>query len=379
MKGESRYSIVIRVALSVLILVSILLVSSCQINGQIGSPVPPTGTAVPPTATPTAPPAANQPQQPTPTVSAPSAQLPSISDVADAVRPAVVSVVVQSVAADFFLQPSPQEGAGSGVIFDKQGFILTNNHVVEGARKITVNLTDKRTFDAELVGRDPATDLAVIKVPGDNLPTAPLGDSSKLRIGEWVVAIGNALGLPGGPTVTVGVVSAVDRSISSDSGTLHGLVQTDAAINPGNSGGPLINLKGEVVGVNTAIIAGAEGIGFAIGISNAKPIVEDLMTKGYVVRIGIAGVAVTPAVAKEFNLASQEGILVARVERGSPAATAGLQASDVITNLAGNKVTTAEELLSALRKYKAGDKVEVTFERQQKEQTATLTLVKPLT
>ncbi|MFH1485085.1 MAG: trypsin-like peptidase domain-containing protein, partial [Chloroflexota bacterium] len=203
----------------------------------------------------------NTPTMIPPAKAAPAiASLPSITDAVDTIRPAVVFITVRTLSLDFFLQPVPQQGAGTGVIFDAKGYILTNNHVVENARQIKVSLPDGRAFDAELVGRDPPTDLAILKIAADALPLARFGDSQKLRIGDWVVAIGNALALEGGPTVTVGVVSAMGRSIDGNTGTLHDLIQTDAAINPGNSGGPLVNLKGEVVGINTAIIQGAEGI-----------------------------------------------------------------------------------------------------------------------
>ncbi|MBM2827306.1 MAG: trypsin-like serine protease with C-terminal domain, partial [Dehalococcoidia bacterium] len=199
-------------------------------------------------------------------------QLPNVADVAAVVRPAVASITVRELALDFFTQPVQQEGAGTGVIFDSKGYVLTNNHVVEGAKDIRVTLPDGRTFDqVKVIGRDPATDLAVVQIQGDKLPIAKLGDSDGLRIGDWVIAIGNALGLNGGPTVTVGVVGALGRSIGTASGPLHDLIQTDAAINPGNSGGPLLNMNGEVVGVNTAIDTRGQGIGFAISMASAKP------------------------------------------------------------------------------------------------------------
>src|SRR5262249_18429907 len=206
-------------------------------------------------------------------------------------RPAVVNIATRQVTYDVLLRAVPAQGLGSGVIFDSRGYVLTNNHVVQGAQQIRVTLPDGRAFPGKLIGSDPITDLAVVKIDGRDLLVAQLGASSKLEIGETVIAIGNPLGLEGGPTVTVGVVSALARSIEDPGGpTLHDLIQTDAAINPGNSGGPLIRMSGEVIGVNTAIIQGAQGIGFAISINSAKPIVQELLRRGPPVeRVGPGG------------------------------------------------------------------------------------------
>ena len=212
-----------------------------------------------------------------------SFSLPSITEVVEAVKPAVVSVMVGTVSYNIFLQPVPTEQAGSGVIIDDRGYIITNNHVVEGAESITVTLTDGRAFDATLTGTDPLTDLAVIKIEGDSLPTVEFSKSSEVEVGEWVVAIGNALALKGGPTVTVGVISALGRTIEAESGwSLYDVIQTDAAINPGNSGGPLINLQGEVVGINTAKISAIDvaGVGFAVSADTASPVVDELINRG---------------------------------------------------------------------------------------------------
>ena len=325
-----------------------------------------TPTAVPsPTLTPT--PAASQP-------------LPSITEVVEAVKPAVVSIVVGTVSYNIFLQPVPEEKAASGVIIDDRGYIVTNNHVVEGAESITVTLPDGRTFDATLVGRDPLTDLAVIKIDGDNLPTATFGSSSELRVGQWVVAIGNALALPGGPTVTVGVVSALGRTIREESGvTLYDVIQTDAAINPGNSGGPLVNLEGEVVGINTAKVTAVEvsGVGFAVSADTARPVVAELIEKGYVSRpyLGVSLVTVTPAIARSYDLATEEGAMIYQVVAGTPADIAGLRAKDVIIALDGDKVTTADDVVLAIRAHEIGDRIEITYLRGHKEITTSATLV----
>jgi S1-C subfamily serine protease len=221
----------------------------------------------------------------------------AVRQVVQQVRPAVVQITNEQTQVDQFNQPyTIPAGVGSGVIYDNQGHILTNNHVVEGAQKLTVSLTDGRSFQAKVTGTDPQTDLAVIQISGDNLPTARIGDSGKLQVGDWVVAIGNALGLPGGPTVTVGVVSALGRSVQEPGDNartpgpfLFDVIQTDAAINPGNSGGPLLNLNGEVIGINTLVAGGtgngvqAQGIGFALATATARPIADKLVQNGRVV------------------------------------------------------------------------------------------------
>jgi len=209
-----------------------------------------------------------------------SYSLPSFKSVIDEVEPAVASIVVGTVTYDWWGQSYPSSQAGSGFIIDKRGYIVTNDHVVEGATSITVSIPDGRTFNATLVGTDPDSDLAVIKINGDNLPTVSFGNSSAMSRGNWVLALGNALALDGGPTVTQGIISATGRSIQESSGvTLYDLIQTDAAINPGNSGGPLINLNGEVIGINTAKVSSVDvsGIGFAISSDSAKPVIDELI------------------------------------------------------------------------------------------------------
>ena len=305
-----------------------------------------------------------------------TAALPDIVDVVGAVRPAVVSIASQITLQSFF-QSIPQEGVGSGVIFNAEGHILTNNHVVEGAQKITVTLPDGRAFDGTVVGRDPDTDLAVVKIAGDNLPTARLGDSSKLRIGEWVIAIGNPLALEGGPTVTVGVVGAVGRSVEEENGAiLDDVIQTDAAINRGNSGGPLVNLAGEVVGINTVIAAEAQNIGFAVSINTAKPVVESILANGKVIRpyIGVNLLPVNAAVASRYGLSINQGALITQITRDGPAAQAGLRAGDVITRFDGIQITSDSQLKKVISQHKVGDKVQVTYVRGTQESTVTITL-----
>jgi serine protease Do len=294
--------------------------------------------------------------------------LPSITDVVDQVNPAVVSIVVGTVSYNWFMQPVPSEAAGSGIIIDARGYIITNNHVIEDSTSITVSLTDGRSFDATLIGTDPSTDLAVIKINGDNLPTASFGNSSILRVGEWVVAIGNALALEGGPTVTVGVVSAIGRTIEVDSETtLYNLIQTDAAINPGNSGGPLINLNGEVIGINTAKISSVEvsGVGFAISADSALPVIDELITKGYVSRpyLGISLVTVTPAIVRNYDLNIDKGALIYYLNPGTPASNAGLRPGDVITVFDDIEIETADDVILAIRNHSIGDTVQIKFYR----------------
>jgi S1-C subfamily serine protease len=307
--------------------------------------------------------------------------LPDIVDVVKVVRPAVVSIASE-ITLELFFQSIPQTGVGSGVIFDSRGYILTNNHVVEGARKITVTLPDGRTFDGTMVGRDSITDLAVVKITGENLPTARLGDSGKLQIGEWLIAIGNPLALEGGPTVTVGVVGAVGRSVQEENGViLEDVIQTDAAINRGNSGGPLVNLAGEVVGINTVVAAEAQNIGFAVSINTAKPVIESLIAQGKVIRpyMGANLQTVTAAIASQFGLSVTEGALLTQVTRNGPAAQAGLRAGDVITRFDRTPIATASQLQKAILQHKVGDKVQVTLMRDKEERTVTVTLAeKPM-
>ncbi|MBX6424059.1 DegQ family serine endoprotease [Thermosulfurimonas sp. F29] len=239
-----------------------------------------------------------------------------------------------------------QRGAGSGFIVSPDGLIFTNNHVVEGADRVIVKLADGRTFRGKVVGRDPQSDVAVLKIKGHDLPTVPLGDSDKIQVGEWVIAIGNPFGLS--HTVTVGVVSAKGRSGLGIT-DYEDFIQTDAAINPGNSGGPLLNLRGEVIGMNTAIFTrsgGYMGIGFAIPINIVKLVAEQLVKQGKVIRgwLGVVIQDLTPALAQEFGLESTEGALVAQVMKGSPADRGGLRQGDVIVRYNGKPVKNSSEL-----------------------------------
>jgi S1-C subfamily serine protease len=317
--------------------------------------------------------------------------------VAEDVKPAVVQVTNEQVQVNPFTGQSttPAQavpvGVGSGIIYDSEGHILTNNHVVEGAQTLLVSLADGRSFPGKLIGADPQTDLAVVQISGSNLPVAVLGDSNQLQVGDWVVAIGNALALPGGPTVTAGVVSALGRAIpepgssqSQASGPiLFDLIQTDAAINPGNSGGPLINLDGQVVGINT-LAAGsagasgtqAEGIGFAIAISTAKPIADQLVATGKVIHpyMGIAYVPLTPAIAAQLGVTVTQGVAIQQVAPGSPASDAGLQPKDIITEINGQPLTGESTLAQIVQSLKPGDTVDLTVIRSGQTMQVKLTL-----
>jgi len=301
----------------------------------------------------------------------------AVEAVAQKVLPSVVYISVRTVSPTAFGFGQVVQGVGSGVIFDPKGYILTNDHVVGDAQSITVVLSDGRKFQAQLIGRSPQNDIAVIKIDGTNLPVATLGDSDQLKIGQWVVAIGNALGLEGGPTVTVGIVSALNRTLSAqETGgtTMEHLIQTDAAINPGNSGGPLVDLNGNVIGINTAKIQSAEGIGFAIAINQAKQIVQQLLSgtpQGY---LGVAVVTVTPALAARYNLPVNQGVLIVDVSQGSPAAQSGLRPGDVVIQADGKNMTSASDLEQTIRSHKPGDKLTLTINRNGQQQTITATL-----
>jgi serine protease Do len=281
--------------------------------------------------------------------------------------PAVVSITTRQIERDQFNQPVLTRGLGSGFIFDRRGYVLTNHHVVAGADQIKVTLSDERNFRASLVGADPFTDLAVLKVEGKSFSSLPLGAPRQLKVGETVVAIGNPLWIEGGPTVTTGVVSGLGRTMEQEGlPMLHDLLQTDAAINAGNSGGPLLDLSGRVVGINTAVIASAHGIGFAISIDTAKPVVRELIARGRVVRpsLGLVAVSLTPQIAYANDLPIERGVLVVRVDAGGPAQTAGLEPGDVIVTLGTSPVKNLHHFHEALARHRIGETVEVSLWRE---------------
>jgi serine protease Do len=269
----------------------------------------------------------------------------------------------------YFRQPLTQKGAGSGWIIDKDGLIVTNNHVVEGAESVTVTLADGRTFPAQTVHADAYSDLAVVKIDAQNLTAASVGNSSQLRVGDWVVAIGNPLGL--GISAKEGIISRLGVSLEDSSGqTLYDLIETSAAINPGNSGGPLVNMAGEVIGITSIKIAatGVEGMGYAISMKTARPIIQSLINAGYVTRpwLGIENelYTVDERVAFINNLPVDKGALVTQVVTGSPAdKEAGIKPGDVITGFDDEEMTTAEELIQAIYSRQIGQEVKITFWR----------------
>jgi S1-C subfamily serine protease len=301
----------------------------------------------------------------------------STVDVVKLLQPSVVQVVTETLTMGFGNQPLPSQGVGTGIILDDAGNILTNHHVIAGAQKVTVTLSNRESFPALLVGADPVTDLAVIRIAANGLTPAKLGVASELQVGEDVIAIGHALGLDGGPTVSKGVVSALGRSLDTDAqNTIVDLIQTDAAINPGNSGGPLVNTRAQVIGINTAIIPAGQGIGFAINIDDAKVVAAQLLERGYVERgfLGITPVNVTPGMAAQFGLPVTRGVILARVIAGTAADAAGLQAEDIIVGLAGQPIENVGELSKFLIAHPPGETIEIVYFRGDARLTAEATL-----
>ena len=295
-------------------------------------------------------------------------QLPNIADTVERVRPAVVSIVAQTVSRDRFGRQSTGFGKGTGVIFDESGLVLTNNHVIEGGLKITVTQDDGTQVEAEIVGADLLSDLAVLRLPGDGYPSLPLRENGSLRAGDWVIAIGNALALPGGPTVTVGVVSALGRSIESTPGvTLYDLIQTDTSINPGNSGGPLIDLGGNLVGINTVVLRGSsgvsvEGIGFAVDVKTAQQVAMQLVELGHVrwAWMGVFLADLSPEVAAQVGLPIREGVIIQNTLVDGPSDRAGIHPGDIVVNIDGHDIATVSDLTRLLKQeFKAGQEVEV--------------------
>ncbi|WP_420887422.1 S1C family serine protease [Caldanaerobacter subterraneus] len=296
------------------------------------------------------------------------------------VSPAVVEIDTSTAYTNGYRTEYVPKGSGSGFIISPEGYIVTNNHVIQGASKITVKLLDGRTADAKLIGADPRTDLAVLKINLPNLPVVKLGDSSKLQPGELAIAIGNPLGDSFAGTVTAGIISGLNRNLQSDYGPVK-LIQTDAAINPGNSGGPLVNSKAEVIGITSVKLTSigpsiqdpfglfqgqstpVEGMGFAIPINEAKPIIEQLIKHGYVERpmMGIGAQTITPQDAAQYNL--PVGVYVVQVQPGSGAEKAGIQPGDVIIKADGKQIKSFEDLQSVINSHKVGDVINVTIWR----------------
>lgn len=312
-----------------------------------------------------------------------------VSDVFDKVSPSTVSITTKVISNSSFFGAQVSEGAGSGVVISKDGYVLTNKHVVpEGSNSVTVIMSDGKEYtDVKVVGRDPFNDIAFLKINGvSDLTPATLGDSSQIKTGQKVVAIGNALGIFRN-SVTSGIISGIGRpvqaqDVSGASEQLENLFQTDAAINPGNSGGPLVDLRGEVIGINTAVSQDGQAIGFAIPINDAKNLIDSVLQSGKIVRayLGVRYITISPDNATELGVSVKSGALIAGgggqpgILPNSPAAKAGLKAGDIITKLNGQTLDASQSLSNRLAQHKPGDKIELTILRDGQEQTLSVTL-----
>ena len=282
-------------------------------------------------------------------------------DTLEKVSNSVVNISTLKRVNNIFYQAVPVGGMGSGTIIYTNGLILTNNHVVGGAEKIDVTLWNNQVLEGTIAGACAIHDIAVLKVKAKDLQAAQMADSDTLRVGQRVYAIGNPFGLAGGPSVTSGVISAINRTIESDRGLIENLVQTDAAINPGNSGGPLVDMAGKVVAINTAIIPYAQGIGFAIPINSAKSCTDDILTEGATKKpwLGIVGLTITLQIARYYNLPVDHGILVTKVADGSPAEKAGMADGDIILNIDNFELRGIEDLVAQVSKRKVGEQIKI--------------------
>ena len=297
--------------------------------------------------------------------------------VAKEVGPAVVGITNKAIARDWFNNPVQMEGVGSGVIFREDGYIVTNNHVIEGAKELIVSLADGRSLKGKLIGADALTDIAVVKVEASGLPAAEFGNSDEVVVGEPAIAIGNPLGMEFKGSVTAGIISALNRTLEISDRRVK-LLQTDAAINQGNSGGALVNAEGKVIGINSAKLAanGVEGMGFAIPINTVRTIVDELMAKGYVARpyLGVTIFDKETAARYGYQLNINKGVYVYRVSLDAPAGRAGVQPGDVIMKMDGKEMNSVTELRNAIAERKVGDKVTLVLDRGGKEQTVEVTL-----
>src|SRR5437867_1785273 len=289
----------------------------------------------------------------------------------------VVSIDSVRVTRNFAYGVVPIEGKGSGVIIDPRGYVVTNNHVIDGATRVQVHLKDGRSFVGEVVGSDPSTDIAVVRIEAESLPAASLGDSEKLKVGQFALAIGNTLGFQGAPTVSLGVVSALGRPLPGADFIFEGLIQTDTAINPGNSGGPLADISGSVIGMNTAMIPYAQGVGFAIPVNTIKWVMQQLLEKGRVVRpwLGISGANLNPALARRYDIPTDSGVLVVEIDSRGPAYEAGLRVGDVLVELGSQKVKEMKDVISALSKHQVREYVDVGFVRLGGRRSASIRLI----
>lgn len=297
--------------------------------------------------------------------------------VAKEVGPTVVGITNKAIARDWFNNPVQMEGVGSGVIFRSDGYIVTNNHVIEGAKELIVSLADGRSLKGKLIGADALTDIAVVKVEASDLPAAEFGNSDEVVVGEPAIAIGNPLGMEFQGSVTAGIISALNRTLEISDRRVK-LLQTDAAINQGNSGGALVNADGMVIGINSAKLAanGVEGMGFAIPINTVRTIVDELMAKGYVARpyLGVTIFDKETAARYGYQLNISKGVYVYRVSLDAPAGKAGIQPGDVILKMDGKEMNSVTELRNAIADHKVGDRVSLVLDRGGKEQTMEVVL-----
>lgn len=282
-----------------------------------------------------------------------------VMDVVKRIRGGIVTINNRHFQMDGRGEVIPVQGAATGIVVSSSGYIVSNHHVVDGHQELEITTADGATHDGRVIGSDPATDVAIIKIDAHGLEEAVLGDSENLAPGRFVVAVGNALGLPGDPTVSVGVVSAIGRPMPWADFIFEGLIQTDAAINPGNSGGPLVNLNGEVIGMNTAIVAYAQGVGFAIPSATIKRVMYQILENGRVIRpwIGISGTTLHKGISGPEILRGTKGVAIARVSRYSPAQYAGLRPWDVITSVNGKEVDGMKSLLEQISSAKIGSSI----------------------
>lgn len=288
-----------------------------------------------------------------------------ITNAVEKLSESVVSITSRRLANDFRFGLVPIDGAGSGVVIDADGYLVTNNHVIDDAAAVLVLTKEGERLQGQVVGTDSATDIALVHVKTDGLPPAALGNSEHLKVGQVSLAIGNSLGLPGGPTVSAGVISALGRPLPGSDFIVEGLIQTDAAINPGNSGGPLADLRGSVIGINTATIRGAQGVGFAIPINTVRWVVEQLRARGRVSRpwLGIACISVTAELAKRYGLPTTTGALITDVAPQGPADEAGLRAGDILVAIGDAPIRQVKDLLASCSRLPPQSAVRVTIRR----------------
>ena len=364
-------------AIAILAAVSLLVAVACGDNPppEPSPTPPPTYTPVPPTPTPS-PETATASKATADAAKNPiTSALPSLADVVEEIEPWVVSVTTERFVRGFF-STFRDEGAGSGFIVRPDGYIVTNEHVIRGAQELQAHLANGETYPATVIGKDIVTDIAILKIEADGLPFATLSNTSEIRVGDWVMTLGNALDMKGGPTATLGIVSGLGRSIKTEQGQqFFNLIQTDATINTGNSGGPLVDMNGTVIGINQAVLAEAR-FGFAINAAVAGPVIDSLIENGVVSRpeIGIKGDDVTPAIARSFNLSVTEGVVVTAIDSDGLAYAGGLRVGHIITKLDDIPTPGLATFLPRLWAYKPGDEIVIEYVDNDSTKVTTVTV-----